>query len=146
MGIWDSKRRKRLKRIVTQTQERPEYGHDIQSNRIENTLNVQIHDLSKCTIRMCVKFLPPGSPSIGEQDVHMVRSLFHFLHQHLNISYLRAVGGHRDGLSAWTLVGKCIEGSAGLVAGSGFARGYIYLRTAGLKKSELVNTGSDFFL
>lgn len=105
MGIQNTKGSKSLERIVPQTQEHPEGSHDIQSNRIENTLNIQVHNLGKCTIGMCVEFLPPSSPSISEQDVHLVRSLFHFLHQHLNISYLRAVGRHRDGLSAWTLAG-----------------------------------------
>ena len=66
----------------------------IQSNSVENTFNVQIHDLRKCGIRMRIELLAPRSPRVRKQYIHMIRRLFHFLHQSLHVSYLRAVGRH----------------------------------------------------
>ena len=84
---------------------------------------------------MRIKLLSPRSPSIRKQDIHMICRLFDSFHQSLHISDLRAVCGYRDCLGAWTFVGESIEGCAGLVAGGGFAGGYVDFRSAGLEEA-----------
>ena len=66
----------------------------VQSDSIKNTLNVQIHDLRKRGIWMRIEFLSPRSPRVREQDIHMIRCLFHLRHQSFHIGYLRTVGRH----------------------------------------------------
>ena len=70
----------------------------------------------------------------------MIRCLFHLLHQSFHIGYLCTVGSQLDGLSTWTFVGKGIEGCAGLLAGGGFAGGYLNFGGAGLNEAS---DGSD---
>jgi hypothetical protein len=65
---------------------------------------------------MRVELLAPGRPSVGEKYVDMVRSLGYLLDQTLNITNLRAVGRHRDGLGARSFVGQGIESFASRVA------------------------------
>ncbi len=84
---------------------------------------------------MCIKLLSPRRPRIGKQDIHMISRLAHFLHQSFYISDLSAVSGHADGLGAGTLVREGVEGGAGLVAGRGFAGGYVDFGAAGLEEA-----------
>ena len=65
----------------------------------------------------------------------MIRRLRYLLDQSLDIADLRAIGGDGDRLGAGTLVGERIEGSAGGVAGCGFAGGDVDFGAAGLEEA-----------
>ena len=41
-------------------------SRNLQSHGIEYALDVQVHDLGKRTIRMCVKLLPPSCAGVGK--------------------------------------------------------------------------------
>lgn len=84
---------------------------------------------------MRIEPLPPGRSRIREQYIHMIRRLFDLLHQPLDFSDLRTVCRDGDGLCAWALVGKGVEGGAGLIAGGGFAGGDVDFGAAGLEEA-----------
>jgi len=58
---------------------------------------------------MRVELLTPRRPSVGEEYIDMVRSLGDLFHQILDITNLRAVGRHGNGLGAGSFVGQSIE-------------------------------------
>lgn len=72
---------------------------------------------------MRIELLPPRSPRIRKQNIHMIRRLLHLLNESVQFRNLRVIGRNGDGLRAGSLVGQGIEGRDGFIAGLGFARG-----------------------
>ena len=112
-----------------------------QSDSVEDTLDIQIHHLRKCRIRMCIELLTPRRSCIRKQDIYMVGRLTDFRNKLLDIGHVGAVGRNRDGFGTGSFVGKSIEGFAGFSAGRGFAGGDVDFGASGLqeaRRSELV--------
>jgi hypothetical protein len=108
---------------------------DSQSNRIENTLHIQIHNLCKGIIRMGIKLLTPRRSRIREQDINMISRLADFGNQMLDAREFCAVGWNGNGFRAGLEIGKGVEGCHGFVAGVSFAGGDVDFGCACLEES-----------
>ena len=108
---------------------------NIQSNRPKYTFHIQIHHLRESFIRVCIELLTPSSPSVGEQNIHMISRFPDFIHQMLNIGDLGAVCSNRNGDGARAFGWKSVQGLAGSFARGGFSRCDVNFGTAGLKEA-----------
>ena len=106
---------------------------DPQAYGIENTFHVQVHNLAKCLIRMCIEFFSPGGARIGEQDIDMVGSLLHLPEQVFHAFNLAAVCRHRDGTCTSALGREVVQGIAGSLTGLSFSRRNVDSGAAGLQ-------------
>lgn len=104
-------------------------------DRVEDGLDVQIHDLGERRIRVCVEGLAPGRPRVGEEDVHAVRVLPDLREERLDALDVGRVGGDGDRDGAGREVREGVEGLAGGLAGGGFAGGDEDLGGPGLEES-----------
>lgn len=85
---------------------------------------------------MRVKRLAPCGARIGEQDVNMRGVLLDAVDKGLYALNRGAIGRNGDGLRAGREVGEAVERFDGLLAGSGFARGYEDFSAACLEEAE----------
>lgn len=105
------------------------------ADRVEDGLDIEIHDLGKGLVGVGVKGLAPGGAGVGEENVHAVSVLLDLFEQVRHALHVGRVGGDGDGDGAGRAVGKGIEGFAGLVAGGGFAGRDEDLGGAGLEEA-----------
>ena len=54
-------------------------GRNAQSDGVENTLDIQIHNFGKCAVRVCVELFSPCCASVGKENVNVVGRLLHFV-------------------------------------------------------------------
>lgn len=90
---------------------------------IEDSLDIEIHDLRKRSVGVCVKTLSPRSASVCEKDVDLVSILLDLCDQTLNPSIGGRIGGHRDGYRAGLEVRKGVESLDRLLASCCLAGG-----------------------
>lgn len=115
-----------------------------QADSIKNTFHIQIHNLSKCLIRMRVEFFSPSGARIGEEDIDMVGGLFHLPQQGLHAFESAAVCRHRDSTCTSALVGEVIQSITGGTTGLSFSRRNIDLGAAGLQTTKTGSVESVF--
>jgi hypothetical protein len=75
-------------------------SHDsLQSYRVEDTLDVEIHDFPKSRVWMRVEALAPRSTGIGHQNINMFSRAGNLLDQLLDLLELAAIGRYAVCLS-----------------------------------------------
>lgn len=84
---------------------------------VEDALDVEVHDLAKGIVRVCVKGGAPCGTGVGEEDVDVVGGLGDLGDQTLDLRDLGGVGGDGDGDGARSFVGEGVEGRDGFFAG-----------------------------
>lgn len=87
---------------------------------------------------MRIESLPPRSPCIRKQYIHMLRRLGDLLHQLLDLLEPGYVSGHGDRPRPGPEVGQAVERGDGGCAGRGFARGDVDFGRAGLEEPRYI--------
>lgn len=67
------------------------YPLDLQAillSTVEHALDIQVHDLAECLMRMRVEVCTPCSAGVGEQNVNMVCLFLNLFHQALDLGDL----------------------------------------------------------
>ena len=104
-------------------------------DRVEDALDVQVHDLGEGRGRVGFEALAPCCTGIREEDVDVRRLLPDLAGQTLDLRHLRQVGRHGDRDRVGPFVRQRVEGAHGFVARAGFARGDVDFGAAGLEEA-----------